>query len=91
MKNADQKYSREYLEYAHIGCSSHKAEIQTSSLGGCFYCLDTFDAAEIIEWIKEPNGGETAICPMCGIDSVLSSKYPITDPIFLYEMNVYWF
>jgi hypothetical protein len=41
--------------------------------------------------IDEPKGGQTAICPKCGIDSVVSSDLPITDEIFLDEMNKYWF
>jgi hypothetical protein len=36
---------------------------------GCFYCLETFDGAEIRQWTDE---GITALCPRCGIDSVLS-------------------
>ncbi|RZF62939.1 hypothetical protein EWE74_07025 [Sphingobacterium corticibacterium] len=80
-----------YLEHAHKASSSHRAEMEDSTSCGCFYCLATFTPIEIVEWIDEPNGGETAICPKCGIDSVLSSKYPIADPIFLREMNAYWF
>ncbi len=45
---------------------------------GCFYCLSTFPGAEIREWIDE---GTTALCPKCGIDSVLSEceRYDISD------------
>lgn len=78
------KYSKAYLENVHKASSSHRAEMEHSSLCACFYCLTTFTPTEIAEWIDEPNGGETAICPKCGIDSVLSSKYPIADPIFLH-------
>lgn len=35
---------------------------------GCFYCLKTIAPAEITEWV---DGGETPICPHCGVDSVL--------------------
>lgn len=91
MYGKNQKYDETYLKYAHNACSIHRTEIETSTLCGCFYCLKTFSPAEILEWIEEPFGDETAICPYCGIDSVLSLKYPITDAIFLQEMNQYWF
>ncbi|MFD2893889.1 hypothetical protein [Sphingobacterium arenae] len=91
MTNDNLKYGIEYLERAHMASSSHRTEMENSSLCECFYCLATFTSKEIIEWIDEPNGGETAICPKCGIDSVLGSKYPIADAVFLEEMNKYWF
>jgi hypothetical protein len=52
--------------------------------------LQIFAPSEIVEWIPDSKG--TAICPYCGIDSVIgeSSGYPITKG-FLEEMNRYWF
>ena len=92
MKDTTNKYNREFLERAHVDCSSHKNEILSSRLCGCFYCEQTFLPSEIKEWIEENIAdGETAICPKCGIDSVLSSKYPIEDKVFLREMNKLWF
>ena len=44
-----------------------------------------------MDWIEETNNEETALCAKCGIDSILSSKWPIEDPEFLKEMNLYWF
>lgn len=90
MEPTTNKYSNDYLELAHKSSSSHKIEILTTELCGCFYCGQTFLPTEIKEWIEEKIG-ETAICPKCGIDSVLSSKFPITDNVFLDEMNKYWF
>lgn len=58
---------------------------------GCFYCEQLFSPREITEWIEEPNGGQTAICPKCGIDSVLGEELPIEDKAFLNEMNRMWF
>ena len=57
---------------------------------GCFYCLRTFDPSEIYEWIEDDE--KTALCPYCGIDSVIgeSAGYPLTRD-FLEEMNRYWF
>jgi hypothetical protein len=68
-----------------------KKELLDSQICGCFYCEKTFYPIEIIEWIKETDSNETAMCPKCGIDSVLSEKYPILDKTFLSEMNKLWF
>ena len=77
---------------AHQHSINHKAEIEKSKLCGCFFCLHTFQPKEIIEWIVSGNNDEFAMCPKCGIDSVIgdASGYPITDE-FLREMNKHWF
>jgi hypothetical protein len=53
-----------------------------------------YDPAEVTEWIPE-HGSElvTALCPRCGIDSVLAdaSGYPVTDGTFLERMQEHWF
>ena len=45
-----------------------KNEIKKSSTCGCFYCLKTFPASEVVEyWDKN----QTPVCPKCGHDSVI--------------------
>jgi hypothetical protein len=75
---------------AHVFSANHKKELQKDRKCGCFYCLSIFSPVEIKEWI--PDQAETAVCPYCGVDSVIgeSSGYPIT-PQFLSEMKKYWF
>jgi hypothetical protein len=75
---------------AHNHSSRHRTELEASEKCGCFYCLNTFEPSEIVDWLEEGDG--TALCPRCGIDSVIGSQsgYPITDS-FLLEMNRYWF
>ena len=60
---------------------------------GCFSCMETFDAATISEWIDGPGPAATALCPKCGIDSVIgdASGLPVTDAAFLDKMNSHWF
>lgn len=74
---------------AHSHCTNHREEILASQICGCFYCLAMFKPVEITEWINE---GKCAMCPKCGIDSVLGDKsgYPITRE-FLSKMYQYWF
>jgi len=77
---------------AHQFSSNHRPQIESSELCGCFYCLSIFKPTEVREWINEQQGGETAICPKCGIDSVIGSHagFPITKE-FLSAMSDYWF
>jgi hypothetical protein len=74
---------------AHKHCGKHRAEVLKSKICACFYCQGHFAPTEIVEWIDKD---QTAMCPKCGIDSVLGAKagFPLT-PEFLGEMNKYWF
>ena len=85
------EYSEDYLIKAHEKSSNHKEEILAKVISGCFYCRKVYPSKEIEEWIDEQNGGETAICPKCNIDSVLSSELPINEENFLLAMNKYFF
>jgi hypothetical protein len=75
---------------AHGHCNNNKAELESSKLCGCFYCLHIFSPAEIEEWVDSDE--TTALCPSCGIDSVLGdiSGFPITKE-FLNRMHKHWF
>lgn len=80
-----------HIYEAHQHSTNHRAKIEASKVCGCFYCLSTFAPSEIEEWIKNDTE-EFAMCPSCGIDSVIgdASGLPITNE-FLREMNKYWF
>ena len=84
----------EELKLVHKHSSKHRAEIEKSEICGCFYCCETFIPAEIEEWTdyNKEDVGQTALCPKCGIDSVIGSNsgYPIENSL-LQEMNKYWF
>ena len=77
------------LKRAHEHCTKHRGEIERSELCGRFYCEKVFSPAEIEEWI---DGGKTAMCPHCGIDSVIGSAsgFQLTKE-FLHAMCEYWF
>ena len=74
---------------AHQFCSNHKEELVNDEICGCFSCLEIFSPKEIEMWLNDSKG--TAICPYCGIDSVIgeSSGYSITKE-FLKEMQEHW-
>ncbi len=75
---------------AHKHCTDNKKALQGDTVCGCFYCLAVFAPTEIKDWIAEGDG--TAVCPYCGIDSVIgeSAGYPITKE-FLSQMRAHWF
>jgi len=79
---------------AHSHSSNHREEIESSNKCGCFYCREIYTPDKINEWVDEDdsNKGTTALCPYCGIDSVIgdASGYPITRE-FLDGMYRHWF
>ncbi|RDU38033.1 cytoplasmic protein [Neobacillus piezotolerans] len=74
---------------AHRFSSHHREELVKDKKCGCFYCLKIFNPSEISAWTDNEN---TAICPYCGIDSIIGESlgFPITE-LFLKEMHKYWF
>jgi len=83
-------YPEQYIVEAHKYSSRHKKLVEESSICSCFYCLTIYPTGDIKEWV--PNE-DTAICPHCGIDSVLPSNsgLPVTEPDFLRQMHKHWF
>ncbi|RHW43610.1 cytoplasmic protein [Neobacillus notoginsengisoli] len=74
---------------AHRFCRHNRKDLENDTICGCFYCLKIFNPNEIDEWWDDD---DTAVCPYCGIDSVIgeSSGFSITE-LFLKEMNKEWF
>lgn len=74
---------------AHEHSSYHRDELKRSTVIGCFYCGNFVKFSAIKEWI---DGGDTALCPKCGIDSVIGndSGY-IVNKGFLKAMHEHWF
>ena len=83
-------YKLEDVINAHKHSSNHRLDLIKDEICGCFFCLEIFNTIEIIEWVEDKEG--TAICPYCGVDSVIGkgSGFPIEEK-FLGEMKKYWF
>lgn len=84
----------EKVEKAHKHSIRHRNEIELSQKCGCFYCGLIFTPNEIKQWIDK-NGkglGQTALCPRCGIDSVIGDKsgFDIEESL-LCSMHDRWF
>ncbi|MBN9117629.1 MAG: cytoplasmic protein [Planctomycetes bacterium] len=77
------------VDRAHPHSIRNRPEILASERCGCFYCLRTFAPAEVDGWLAVEH---TALCPYCGIDSVLGSAsgFPVTAE-FLRRMHARWF
>ena len=80
----------------HSLCNDNRLAIEDSkrdSTGGseqcgCFHCCRIFPADTINEWIGR---ADRAVCPLCGIDSVLpDSLVELTDAL-LHAMFDTWF
>lgn len=81
---------KDEFQLAHKHSFENFAEIKSSQECGCFYCLKIFKPKEIKNWIRDKNG-KTALCPYCGIDSVLPDKSVSFDLDFLEEMHKLFF
>lgn len=84
-------FSEQDLFAAHKLSLSNYDMLTSDKLCGCFHCCEIFEPAKITKWINDKNG-KTAVCPFCGIDSVLgeSSGFSITKE-FLNMMKKQWF
>jgi len=84
----------EDVREAHTHSSQHRREIEASGSCGCFYCCSIYPPLSIEEWVDEDDNdvGQTALCPRCGIDSVIGSQSGFRiDKAFLEKMKQYWF
>lgn len=78
-----------FLEEIHASAATgNRDALARSGQAGCFHCLERFPAREVVEF-TEPEG--TAVCPRCGLDSVVGdASRELGDP-FLARMHRYWF
>ena len=54
----------------------------------CFHCLRGFAAEQIGQWIDD---GQTALCPLCGIDSVLSNTIDALSDMLIQQLHAAYF
>jgi len=79
------------LKAAHQHSIYNRDDVLKSETCGCFHCRTSYETAEIVDWTDENNA--TALCPRCGIDSVIGSKsgFLVESADFLRAMHAYWF
>ena len=84
----------EYTQYnitisaVHHLSSGNLMGVETSSQCGCFCCCQTFPAVDVTEFAPD---GITALCPLCGIDSVLPDSWIKLSGELLDQMQLHWF
>jgi hypothetical protein len=69
----DKVWTVEELKATYSHSIRNEESILKSDICGCFHCISIFPAVDVksAEFIIEKDGSRTAICPICGIDSVL--------------------
>ena len=84
---------KELLNIQHYRSFRNERQIKESQICGCFYCKSIFNPEDVTEWCdNDGNGDPTALCPNCGIDSVLGDKCGVRiTPSFLELMNLQFF
>ena len=65
------------FEAARKASFKNRESIEKSEKCACFFCGKVFSPSEIEDWT---DGGKTAICPFCDVDSVIGdgAGYPLT-------------
>lgn len=72
----------------HARSRHNRSWLQRSRVCGCFHCCNEYPFEQIDAWTDD---GLTAICPRCGVDSVLGFASKTADQSLLREMHDHWF
>lgn len=77
----------------HHSTFRNEAQILNSKTCGCFCCLNIFKPEEVTKWCdNDGRGAPTALCPYCGIDSVIGDACGVSvTPPLLELMNAQFF
>lgn len=74
---------------------NNKKPLQSSVQCGCVYCLKIFAPEEIKHWIDAKDikrqEGQTALCPYCGVDSIIPDDNKTLTEDILKQAKEYWF
>lgn len=83
-------FSRAELKRHHKRAHRNEFGARGASYAGCFCCLEVFEPSAVRHWIDHrPN--RSAMCPHCGIDSVLFARLNPLSPQLLHEMGQLYF
>lgn len=81
--------TREEMKRLHSYTLRNRKEIEASDNCVCISCCEVFYASDVEDYIDE---GETALCPICGIDAVIGDCTGISmDSKTLNELNKEFF
>jgi hypothetical protein len=76
-------YTKNALSVIHKHSFKNKIEVQYSRKCACFHCFLLYDASEVDTFLKENDGEETALCPVCITDTIIgdASGFNLTDEL----------
>lgn len=85
----------DYGDYRAFNCmTAHNGTKfkKRSRTCGCFRCGSRFRADEVVEWLQEEEGEDSALCPYCGTDAVAygNAKFPMSTAL-LSRLYMYWY
>ena len=86
-------------ESLHRLCTANRETLARASRAGCFYCCKIFAPSDVVDWVDGPqvetgslDDGVTALCPHCGIDSVIPEVAGVAfSTELMQEMRAHWF
>ena len=89
----DPKWTIPELNVFYSLSIKNEESINKSDFCGCFHCISIFPVVDIklSEMMVEKDGVKTAICPICGIDSVLGDASVDITAEILEAMNAHFF
>ena len=81
--------AKKALKQIHNHSFKNRAEIAQSLICYCIHCQKACASGQVEKWVDD---GETAICPKCGVDSLIGSaaEYEMTEPL-LKELHEFYF
>ena len=77
--------------YWHQYSTSNQQRILSSKRCGCFFCNKIFESNLVFEYYMKDKNGPTAICPFCGVDSLLPDSSVELSLELLKDMHSIWF
>ncbi len=84
--------TEEQLQSYYSRIRSNDREILNSDTCSCVFCRQTYSARDISDWIRNPDGTLNAVCPICGMDTVIGDrKQGRIDHDDLKEINLRFF
>ena len=58
---------------ASLNSFHNKKDLDKTTVASCYYCCRILLCSQIVSYI---DNGDTALCPYCGVDSVISGVIP---------------
>lgn len=75
-----------FVEQACSMSRHNKQAVRDENECGCYFCIRSFPSSAVVEFADR--NADTALCPNCGIDSVLPG---VTDKAILSTAHERWF